>query len=251
MGDGLNLALTLSFDGHRVRMAGTPERPEWIAKDVCHVLYLRNTADALRKAGVTESERGVAGIYTPGGPQDVTTVTESGLWKLVLASRKPSAQRFKQWLAAEVIPAIRKHGCYPPPAEAVAPAAVLNLRDVRQLAPVALHLAQLVQEMAPKAEGYDRLQGANGDLSLMDAGRILRRPPRKLIDQLEADGILFRGRGGKHEPRCDYRERGLFRVRVLEVDGDARIQTLVTPRGLQWLATRYPAEDRSGSLEIM
>jgi prophage antirepressor-like protein len=51
-------------------------------------------------------------VDTPGGPQEVTIITESGLWSLVLTSRKPEAKRFKKWITSEVIPAIRKTGGY-------------------------------------------------------------------------------------------------------------------------------------------
>jgi phage antirepressor YoqD-like protein len=57
------------------------------------------------------------------------------------------------------------------------------------------------------------------------------------------DGILFRGSHGTPEPRHELRERGLFRVRVTESNGNAYVQTLVSPLGLQWLAGRYPATD--------
>ena len=42
---------------------------------------------------------------------------------------------------------------------------------------------------------------------------------------------------------ADLRERGLFAVRVKEVDGATYLQTLVTPAGLIWLSERYPATD--------
>jgi len=47
-----------------------------------------------------------------GGAQEAVAINKSGLWSLVLTSRKPEAKRFKKWLASEVIPAIRKTGAY-------------------------------------------------------------------------------------------------------------------------------------------
>lgn len=111
----MSLSLSLRFDGHTVRMVGTQERPEWIARDVCRVLHLHNTSMAVLNAGVLSAEKGISRIDTPGGPQEVGTVTEPGLWKLVMASRKPAAMRFKSWLAEDVIPCIRRHGCFPAP----------------------------------------------------------------------------------------------------------------------------------------
>ena len=144
------LDLELSFDGHRVRMVGTTDRPQWIARDVCRVLHVHHTADALRNAGVTPEERGWFQVDTLGGPQDMTTVFEPGLWKLVMISRKPAAARFKHWLATDVLPSIRRHGYYPPPSTLALPAGV-DLRDPVQLAAVTLQALRLVAELQPKA----------------------------------------------------------------------------------------------------
>ena len=172
-------------------------------------------------------------------------MTEPGLWKLVMASRKPAALRFKSWLATDVLPSIRKHGCYPPPAGPALQAAV-DLHDPLQLASVTVQALQLIAELKPKAEAHDRLSAARGDVCLQDAGRILGRQPNVLVRTLIDDGILFRGAHGKPEPQHEYRERTYFRVRVTEVNGEAYVQTLVTPRGLQWLASRYPTTDAAG-----
>jgi phage anti-repressor protein len=103
------------------------------------------------------------------------------------------------------------------------------------------HALEQIAVLAPKAEAHDRLSEARGDVSLMDAGRILEQQPLKFLRRLEADRILFRGSHGVLEPFAEHRDAGRFRVRVTEVDGRAFVQTLVTPVGLQWLAARYPA----------
>ncbi len=237
----MSLDLALTWEGHRVRMVGTAERPEWIARDVCRVLGIHNTSRALANAGVLEAEKGVHRVNTPGGPQDVTTVLEAGLWKLVLISRKPGARRFKDWLAAEVLPSLRKDGRYPP--REVPALVAVDLRNPLQLAAITAQALQLVAELQPKAQAHDRLSAARGDVCLQDAGRILGRPPNVFCQQLEEDGILFRGSHGKLEPYAHHREAGLFRVRVTEAQGETYLQTLVTPPGLQWLAGRYPRQD--------
>ncbi len=52
-----------------------------------------------------EDEKGVVTTHTPGGAQEVTIINESGLFSLVLTSRKPEAKAFKKWLTSVVIPA--------------------------------------------------------------------------------------------------------------------------------------------------
>ena len=49
---------------------------------------------------------------TPGGPQEMSTVTESGLYTLIFKSRKPVAKRFRKWVTSEVLPEIRRKGFY-------------------------------------------------------------------------------------------------------------------------------------------
>jgi anti-repressor protein len=247
----MSLSLTLTFDGHRVRMAGTADQPLWIAKDVCYVLGLHGSSNIARD--IPEAEKGIVNLTTPGGPQPCVCVREAGLYRLIARSRKPAAQRFQSWLFGEVLPCIRQHGCYPAPVSRVALSLNVDLRDPKMLAALTLQLTEIVREkderiaeLAPKADVHDRLTASKGDVALMEAGRILGQAPRKFIARLEADGILFR-QGGVLEPYSEHLkvEPARFRVRVLpvSVDDDGRdvtkVQTLVTPAGLQWLARRY------------
>ena len=49
---------------------------------------------------------------TLGGKQSMTAVNESGLYDLIFQSRKPEAKVFRKWVTGEVLPTIRKTGCY-------------------------------------------------------------------------------------------------------------------------------------------
>ncbi|SPC35354.1 BRO-like protein (fragment) [Pseudolactococcus piscium] len=49
---------------------------------------------------------------TLGGNQNITVINESGLYSLILKSKKPEAKQFKRWVTSEVLPTIRKHGAY-------------------------------------------------------------------------------------------------------------------------------------------
>ena len=90
---GGNLSLSLTFPETRqeIRVVGTLENPEWVAKDVCDVLGIEKPHNVLRD--FDEDEKGARTVRTPGGPQEMLTVTEPGLYRLVLASRKPAANR--------------------------------------------------------------------------------------------------------------------------------------------------------------
>ena len=59
-----------------------------------------------------DDEKGLSIVQTPGGEQEMLVINESGLYSAILRSRKAEAKRFKKWVTAEVLPAIRKNGRY-------------------------------------------------------------------------------------------------------------------------------------------
>ena len=94
----------------KVRTVNREDGPWFVAADVCRALDVTNNRDAV--ARLDDDEKGVALIDTPGGEQEMSIISESGLYALVLSSRKPEAKAFKRWITHEVIPSIRKNGAY-------------------------------------------------------------------------------------------------------------------------------------------
>ena len=94
-----------------IRIVEKDGEPWFVAKDVCNILEIKNSRDTVYKC-LDEDERGVDIIYTPGGNQEMTIVSEAGLYSLILRSRKPEAKAFKRWVTHEVLPSIRKTGAY-------------------------------------------------------------------------------------------------------------------------------------------
>lgn len=101
------------FEGHRMRVEMMDGEPWFVAKDVCECLGLDNVSQAL--AGLDEDEKRqlASNIINPDvGGRGTLVVNESGLYSLILRSRKPEAKRFKKWVTSEVLPGIRRHGGY-------------------------------------------------------------------------------------------------------------------------------------------
>lgn len=100
-----------AFNDALVRVVRHDKGEPWfVAADVCAVLGVNNSRQALTR--LDDDEKGVISTDTLGGQQDMNIINESGLYSLVLGSRKPEAKRFKKWVTAEVLPAIRKTGVY-------------------------------------------------------------------------------------------------------------------------------------------
>lgn len=105
------------FDDALVRVRVDERGAPWfVAKDVCRVLGIEKYRDAI--ATLDDDEKGCPVLVdTLGGEQQMSTVSESGLYSLVFRSRKPEARVFRKWVTAEVLPAIRRTGAYGLPAE--------------------------------------------------------------------------------------------------------------------------------------
>lgn len=95
----------------QVRQTVIGGEPLFVAKDLCEVLGLSKSRDAVARLDDGEKGRPVI-VDTPGGPQELATVNESGLYHLVFQSRKPEAKAFRRWVTSEVLPSIRKYGYY-------------------------------------------------------------------------------------------------------------------------------------------
>ena len=99
----------------RIHLDATGE-PWFVAADICAALTV-NTEQTRR---LDEDEKGLRTVQTPGGPQELVCISESGLYSLILTSRKPEAKRFKRWVTHEVLPSIRKTGAYAAPGSVAA-----------------------------------------------------------------------------------------------------------------------------------
>lgn len=97
-----------------LRMIIHDGEPWFVSKDVCLALSIKNHKDAIRK--LDDDEKTGVVLTDPHGRNQVTNcVSESGLYSLVLSSRKPEAHAFKRWVTHEVLPAIRRTGAYVAP----------------------------------------------------------------------------------------------------------------------------------------
>ncbi len=114
MTNSLSSLLPFHYEGAQIRVLTDSQGAPWfIAADLCSCLGIRNPSDALSR--LDDDEKGLGSTETLKGQQSLATVNESGLYALVLSSRKPEAKRFKRWITHEVLPAIRLTGSYAVP----------------------------------------------------------------------------------------------------------------------------------------
>lgn len=163
--------MPFTYEGATVRTVIVDGEPWFVARDICNVLGLPNLSMAVQR--LAADEKGVNRIDTPGGPQEMSVVSESGMYALVLRSDKPGAIEFRRWITSEVLPAIRKTGSYS--AEPALTDDELIHRALEVSTRRVAALTERVAELEPKAQVAEKLLDADGDLSVRDAAQALTR----------------------------------------------------------------------------
>ncbi|ATW60205.1 antirepressor [Mycobacterium phage Ph8s] len=182
------MPVAAGFGLREIRVVQLDGEPWFVAMDVCNALGISNPSDALTR--LNEADLGSTEVRS--GPQNrrVRTVNESGLYDLILDSRKPEAKAFRRWITSEVVPTIRKTGgAYVKPGSQ----AELDLSDpdtaLAKLAEV-VAIAQESRAYAAKLEAQAKADAplvesskrffdySGGDLhTTTDVARMLNIPP--------------------------------------------------------------------------
>jgi prophage antirepressor-like protein len=181
---------------YEVRVVVVNGEPWWIATDVCRVLGISNTSDAVRRLDSQDIDR-IDILDARNVTQQAWAINEPGLYELVIRSNKPSARAFRRWITSEVLPTIRKTGSYSlvPQSLPEALRAYANEVEARETAERALAAAQ------PKIEVYDDWLTSNAVEMTDFAKRIGFTPVIRFTATLRAIDVL----------RCDKTHTGRFR----------------------------------------
>lgn len=183
-----------------IRTVTIENDPWFVGKDVAKALGYGD-GKSLNNAvanHVSEEDKGVTELMTPGGKQNTTIINESGLYALIFGSKLESAKRFKHWVTSEVLPAIRKTGAYQKP---------MTTDQKIQL------LAQGNVELTEKIDKVDKdLQEFKADMPLLalECQRITRAKNQKVVPLM----------GGKSAPA--YKNKSLMHKVYSDVDAQLR-----------------------------
>jgi len=202
--------------------------PWFVAKDVCETLGYLNTSKAISDH-VEEDDRYNESLERGG---TMVFINESGLYSLILRSKKPEAKTFKKWVTSEVLPQIRKTGSYSKPK---------SLEEISLLAITGLtakieEQKQALIEAQPKIEFFDVVADSKGERTIMEAAKLLKIPkPRSLYETLRLRGVL----SNDNIPYQRYILDGFFRVNLTEKNGKTFSRAYVTNKGLNWLQKKF------------
>lgn len=201
-----------NFQSNEVRVVKDDNGEPWfVAKDVCSVLGIGNSRQAT--SYLDDDERGVTTNDTLSGRQEMCVINESGLYSLVLHSRKPEAKAFKKWITSEVLPSIRKHGGYiasngTESVEELYMRAMESLHAVleRQKAITAEQTKQL-EKQAPDVEYCNTVLAAKNLHTVNSIATHLGTTAVRLNRLLSHHGWIYR-KGGIYYPSASIRDKG-------------------------------------------
>ena len=235
-----NLQVFESEQFGRVRTVMVDNEPWFVAQDVCRALDVDDTATRR----LDDDEKGLRSIHTLGGNQEMSVVSESGLYSLVLGSRKPEAKLFKRWITHEVIPAIRKTGGYlgntadMSDMEIMAKAFLISKRTIEEKDKLITKLSDANTKLLPKAEFFDAVAESKSAIEMASVAKVLDMGigRNNLFESLRQKKILM----GNNQPYQKFVDMGLFRVieqKFNKPNGDTciNIKTLVYQKGIDYI----------------
>lgn len=241
--------ITEKFENMDIRIINKESNPWFIAKDVCDVLGIVNNRDAVEKLrdeektiiNINESNSvGESDTITTRGNPHITIISESGVYKLMMRSNKPEAERFIDWVSAVVLPTIRKTGAYidkPLTEEQIAISYLESVRAKNKLQEQNKLLEEQNKILQPKAEAFediiknDRLLDFAA-FSKSSAFCISNKIGRNDLFKLLRDkNILLK----TNLPYQHFIDQGYFEVKQVTAGEKTYSKTYITKKGITWV----------------
>ncbi len=234
-----------------VRTVDVDGKNYFVANDVAKALGYVETAKAVRThcKGVSEMD-----IPSNGGIQKMKIIPEGDIYRLVVKSQLPTAEKFERWVFDEVLPSIRKHGMYAEdellenPDLLISVAQKLKEERERNKAPKAEN-----ERMKPKEIFADAVSASDSAMLVRDVAKLIKQNgiplgEKRFYKWLRENGFICKG---TTSPTQKAMELGLFEVVVRTVErGDGlpleTKTTKVTGKGQQYFINKFlNKEERS------
>ncbi|WP_276670245.1 phage antirepressor [Schaalia cardiffensis] len=249
--------IPFEYEGTSVRtIVADGGEPWFVAADIAKILGYRDAHNLARR--IDEDDRGTRPVSTPSGVQNMTVISEAGLYSAVLGSQVDGARQFKRWVTHDVLPSIRKRGMYATTQTVEAmlsdPDTMIRLLTEIKEERAARQVAEdKARELEPKARFADAVSSSRtsilvGDLAKILKGNGVETGAQRLFARLREDGYLIRRKGSDwNMPTQRAMELGLFEIKetaVAHSDGHVTVNRTpkVTGKGQTYFVNRYMGE---------
>lgn len=239
----------------QVRTTKINGQPYFMANDVAKALGYSIPKDAVTRhcKGAVKQR-----YLTEGGEQEVKVIPESDIYRLIIKSKLPSAERFERWVMEEVLPSIRKNGGYIAGQETLsddellAKALMVAQSKIAEKDKLLEEKQAHIEQMKPKAIFADAVSASRtsilvGDLAKLICQNGVQIGQKRLFEWLRENGYLIKSGASRNMPMQRYVEQGLFEVKESNVqnpDGSIRITktTKVTGKGQVYFINKFLTE---------
>lgn len=192
---------TFNFNAAELRTLTDENGDPWFSgQDVCNILdtgtnHLREYLDEDEITNIRTTDIGQNGGKAP------VFVSEPGLYKLIMRSRKPEAREFQRWVTHEVLPTIRKHGTYM--TQQTLDKALTSPDFLIQLATKLKEEQEKVKALEPKAKALDAFTDVEDRLLVREAAKILSNSgtptsEKQLREWMAANDWIYKHGGSWH-----------------------------------------------------
>jgi anti-repressor protein len=237
--------IPFQFESNNIRVIEQDGEPWFVAKDIASLLGYKDSKKAISshcRWGVKHPLPTISGI------RDTIIIPERDVFRLIMRSKLPAAQRFEEWVVGEVLPSIRKKGSYSIVDQAVkAPTTFKEALEVAlQIEEQRERLEVKVKEDAPKVAFHDRVAQPLNTMTVAEAAKTLGTGRNKLYEFLRYQGWVQKN----NEAYQHKINQGLLNVKVSEYihprTGELAISmtTLITGKGLERLQKLWDGLNR-------
>lgn len=231
-----------------IRVSTVEGEPWFVAKDVCDALGLSNTTEALRNLDDDEVSNISNSEVAQNGGRAARIISEPGLYKLIMRSRKPEAKAFQRWVTHEVLPAIRKTGGYIAAKQDETPEQIMARAVIVAQDTIERQKRQL-DELKPKAMFADAVAASDGTCLVGELAKMIRQNgvdigQNRLFAWMREHGHLGKTGSNRNVPTQRAMEQGLFRIKetaVTHSDGHVTINRTpkVTGKGQRYFIDAF------------
>lgn len=245
----MNQLMNFEFEGRPIRVILRDSEPWWLASEVCEALEIGNTGQAMTRLDEDEYDRVPSTIISNDGGPSRLVVNESGLYELILGSRKPEAKAFKRWIKRDVLPSIRKNGMYVTDQLLDDPEHLLKVTE-KLVAERKLRLAAETKliEQAPLVTFAETCLASKDSILVRELAKVASKNgfntgEKRLYQKLREWGLILQA---STEPSQRAMDAGWFEVIQRPVDTPygqhLSSTTKVTPKGQVYIIERLRVE---------
>lgn len=223
----------------RVRTAQIDDKPYFVAADIANALGYTNPRDA-----VLRHCKGVVKRDTPtsSGTQQMSYINEGDVYRLIMRSKLPSAERFESWVMDEVLPSIRKNGGYIAGQETMtddellAKALMVANNKIAERDRIIEHQKAKIEYDRPKTIFADAVATSNTSILVGDLAKIICQNgvqigQKRLFAWLRDNGYLMKNGSSYNMPIQRYVQQGLFEVKERSIQNpDGSVRITITPK---------------------